>query len=191
MRILRLLLVPACLALGVAACNRGPEPQPPPPVRPVATMKDIMDSMLDPSADILWESVETVISANGIEERQPRTEEEWLNVRRHAVIVLEASNLLLMEGRRVAGPNDKAAAPGIELEPHEIEERINSDRQAFVNHALALHDAALPVFNAVEARNPQALTEAGLLLDQACENCHKQYWYPNAPSPLDLPPVSQ
>ena len=33
---------------------------------------------------------------------QPRTDAEWNEVRRNAIIVAEASNLLMMEGRRVA-----------------------------------------------------------------------------------------
>ena len=62
--------------------------------RTTATVKDIMDSMVDPGADFMWQAVETIISANGVEEKAPRTDEEWKEVRRHAIMVLEATNLL-------------------------------------------------------------------------------------------------
>src|SRR6185503_238536 len=117
----------------VTACNRTPTPQPPAPaplLRPVATIKDIIDSIVDPSADALWHSVASVSSAAGFEDRQPRTDEEWATVRRDAIRLVEATNLLVMEGRHVARPGEKAENTGVELEPEKIEKLINDDRQA-------------------------------------------------------------
>ena len=39
------------------------------------------------------------------------------------------------------------------------------------------------VLDAVEARNVDALLEAGTELDLACENCHALYWYPRLRRP--------
>src|SRR3954471_9109914 len=64
--------------------------------RTTATIKDIMDSLVDPSADEIWESVATVVDAAGVHERYPRTDEEWKTVRRDAIRLLEATNLLQM-----------------------------------------------------------------------------------------------
>jgi hypothetical protein len=158
------------------ACNRAKPADS--QFRPTATIKDIMDSMVDPSADTLWESVATIVSAAGTEERQPRTDEEWKNVHRKAVELVEATNLLLMEGRHVAKAGEKSENPGIELGPEEIEKLINTDRQAFVDFAHKLHDAAIPALRATEARNAAALLDAGEAIDAACENCHLKYWYP-------------
>src|SRR4051794_14373938 len=66
--------------------------------RTTATVKDIMDSMVDPGADYIWDSVETVVSAKGVEEKAPHTDEEWKNVRRHAIMLMEATNLLQIPG---------------------------------------------------------------------------------------------
>jgi hypothetical protein len=169
------LVVVGASALIAAACNRTP---PPPQFQPEATIKDIMDSMVDPSADVLWESVATIVSAAGTDERQPRTDEEWKTVHRNAVILVEATNLLRMDGRHVAKPNEKSENPGIELEPEQMEKLINDDRPAFIKFAKGLHDAALPALRATEARNPTALLDAGEAIDTACENCHLKYWYP-------------
>jgi hypothetical protein len=161
----------------IAACNRT-QPPPPSSLQPEATIKDIMDSMVDPSADVLWESVATIVSAAGIEERQPRTDDDWKNVHRHAVILVEATNLLKMEGRHVAKSKEKSENPGIELEPEQMEQLIKDDRQAFIKFAQGLHDAALPALRATEERDPKALLDAGEAIDTACENCHLKYWYP-------------
>jgi hypothetical protein len=168
-----------CLAgasvLVAVGCNRTP---PPSPLQPEATIKDIMDSMVDPGADVLWESVATTVGAAGIEELQPRTDDDWKNVHRNAVILVEATNLLKMDGRHVAKAKEKSENPGIELEPEQMEKLIDADRPAFIRFAKGLHDAALPALKATEERNPAALLDAGEAIDTACENCHLKYWYP-------------
>jgi hypothetical protein len=173
----RLLLLLFSSVFVIAACNRT-QPPAPSSLQPEATIKDIMDSMVDPSADVLWESVATIVSAAGTDERQPRTDDDWKNVHRHAVILVEATNLLKMEGRHVAKPKEKSENPGIELEPEQMEQLIKDDRQAFIKFAQGLHDAALPALRATEARDPAALLDAGEAIDTACENCHLKYWYP-------------
>jgi len=164
----------------VVACNR---PQPPPAPAPspyhlTATIKDIMDSMVDPSADTLWESVATIVSAKGTEERRPKTDEDWANVRRAAIRLIEGPNLLMMEGRHVAKPGEKSENPGIELEPQQMEDLINKDRESFVKLAHALQEAGTVALAAIDAKNAEGLLDAGETIDTACENCHLKYWYP-------------
>ena len=162
----------------VAACSRTPPAPPPSPFRLTATIKDIMDSEVDPSADYLWESVATIVSANGVEEKRPRTDDDWKEVRRRAITLLEATNLLKMEGRAVAKAGEKSENPGIELGPEEIEKVIASDRASWINFANALHDATMKAFGAIETKNAEGLLDAGEAIDTACENCHLKYWYP-------------
>jgi len=175
-----------CLLGGFLAasigCNRA-QPSSSEALRPTATIKDIMDSIVDPSADQIWQSVETVVDASGVQEHQPRTDEEWAEVRRNAVRLIEAPNLLIMDGRKVAKPGEKSENPGIELAPEEIEKVINSDRATFLKLARALQDAAIPLIAAIDARQPDGLIDAGEKIDTACENCHLKYWYPGGGPP--------
>src|SRR5262245_5548498 len=109
------LLAAGLSAFIIVACNRSAPAES--NFRPTATIKDIMDSMVDPSADVLWDSVATIVSAAGTEEKQPRTDEEWADVHRNAVRLVEATNLLLIEGRHVALAGQKADNPEVELGP--------------------------------------------------------------------------
>jgi len=165
----------------VGACNSTQPAQAPAAqqFRLTASIKDIMDSLVDPAADVLWESVATIVSAKGTEERRPRTDEEWANVRRNAIRLLEATNLLVMEGRHVAKPGEKSENPGIELEPEQMEKLINDDRATFIKFAQGLHDATMPALKAIDDKNADGLLDAGEIIDNACENCHLKYWYPN------------
>lgn len=167
----------ALFVVASIACKRAPAP---PEFRPTATIKDLMDSTVEPSADALWDSVSATISVRGIEENQPRTDEEWTNVRHHAIRLLEVSNLLLIPGRHVAKPGERPTEPKIELAPEQIEALINQDRQAFTQLAHGLYDAVIPALTAIDAKNADALMDAGERIDAACESCHLKYWYPNS-----------
>jgi hypothetical protein len=137
-----------------------------------------MDSIVDPSADYLWDSVATIVTRKGTEERRPRTDEDWKNVRRRAIELIEAPNLLMMEGRKVAKPGEKSENPGIELGPEQIQEILDGDRATFVQRAHALQDAAKEALAAIDKKDVDALSNAGETIDEACEQCHLKYWYP-------------
>jgi hypothetical protein len=146
--------------------------------RATSTIKDIMDSVIDPSADAVWDSVEIVATLQGTEQHAPTTDDEWKAVRRHAVTLVEASNLLVMPGRRVARPGEPAGDPKIDLLPEEIQKLVDRDPVRWVRLAHGLHDAASTTLKAVDARDVNGLLAAGEVLDAACEACHKTYWYP-------------
>src|SRR6516162_11297772 len=96
----------------LAACTRTPPPAPPTPLfLPKASIRELMDAQVDPAADAIWDSVVITITAAGEDDRQPRTEAEWQAVRRSAIILIEATNLLMMDHRRIAPPG-APAVPG-------------------------------------------------------------------------------
>jgi hypothetical protein len=174
--------------LGLVGCSRGagpttPQPLPAPTYRLTATVQDLMEGIVDPSADVLWDSVAYIATKNGIEDRQPRTDEQWQTVRYGAITLIEAANLLSMPGRSVAAvhnPTVAAAPPGLgELSHAEIQQRIDSTHDAFTQFARNLQDAASQALTAIDAKNAQGLMDAGGVIDQACEACHVTYWYPN------------
>jgi cytochrome c556 len=174
-----------------AGCAQQPAPTaqqaPQPEYRLTATIKDIMDSIVDPNADYIWESVETIVSARGVEEKRPRTDEDWKEVRRHAIALLEATNLLQMPGRKVAQAGEKADDANVELGPEQIQELINKDHAAWNKFAGGLHDATMDVLKTIEAKDADALLNTSDRIDTACENCHLEYWYPSEKKPDQAP----
>ena len=119
-----------------------------------------MDSIVDPSADELWESVATTVDATGVHDKYPQTDEEWKAVRRDAIRLLEGSNLLLIPGRNVAKPGEKSENPGIELEPQQMEALINQDRATFSQLAHNLHDSSRIDHRPTLRRNPVEIHRA-------------------------------
>jgi hypothetical protein len=142
-----------------------------------------MQSVVDPSADVVWLSVTTVQSAKGTVETAPHTDEEWTKVRHGAIALTEAANLLMVPGRHVARPGEKSETPGVELEPSEMEVLITKDLNAWHKRAKALHEAGLAALQAIDAKDAQKVFEVGEQIERACEGCHSQYWYPNEKIP--------
>jgi hypothetical protein len=172
-------------AAAVATSKPAAPPRADDGLEAVVTIKDIMENLVDPSADALWASVSSTTTASGMEDRQPRTEEDWKAVRAYAITLAEAPNLLLTPGRRVAeagGKLEDAQVKGI-LGPQEIARKIAADRPAFVERTRALRLAAKEALAAIDARDVARLFEAGTVLDEACESCHVRYWYPNDTRP--------
>ena len=140
-----LVAVSAVLSVG---CGSG---EPTPPFRPMADVQQLMVSIVDPAADILWGAVGTVISEEGIDEWSPRTDEEWAAVQNAAVVVMEAGNLLMI--------GDRAR-----------------DNLAWMRMADNLVDAGALALEAAESKNPDALLDVGADVYYACDRCHNLYW---------------
>ncbi len=144
-----------------------------------------MTAIVDPSADALWDAVSSEMTSKGIEEKQPRTNQEWLAVRRNAIALIEAGNLLMMNGRAVTHggkATEDAHVEGVS-NPQQIRQAIDAAPAHFAASALAMHGAASEALAAIDARDPARLLVAGEKLDHACERCHSTYWYPNAKQP--------
>ena len=165
------------LAALVAACGTEP-PDPVSGFRATATVEEIMRSMIDPAADAVWDAVVTTSTVDGIHEEVPDTDEEWVSLRRNAITLVEATNLLLIDGRAIARAESRSELPGIDLEPEEIEALVTEDRETWTRLVAGLQRSALTVLEAVDARDAGALLAAGDGLDLACEMCHSRYWYP-------------
>jgi hypothetical protein len=151
-----------------------------PDVAPIVSVKELMENIIDPIADNIFDAVGTDASLKGIVETKPTTDEDWAKVRIGAVTLAEGSNLLKIP-RRVAPPGDKNNSNGAnapELSPEQIQAKIDGNRALWNSHADELRDAALKVMEIVKAKDSDALFQAGSAIDKVCENCHLEYWYP-------------
>ena len=91
------------VALGAAACRSQADEAAAsalPPFVPDVTIKELMLNVIDTNADVVWLSVTTVASAEGLVETRPKTDDEWAKVKAGAITLAEAANLLMIPGRR-------------------------------------------------------------------------------------------
>lgn len=201
--VLVLLVLPALAAAQAPSSAARPSTPPAAGARPrpassapryviTGTIKELMHGVIDPSADAIWDSVSYDITAAGVVETIPRTNDDWYAVRRHALIIAESANLLRVPGRKVAPATpipslvDEPPAPE-DLPPDQIQILIDRDRAKFMQLSQGLIDAAVLAIAAADAKNIDRLSEAGDLLDRACEACHSEYWYPKGGVPKVAP----
>ena len=173
------------LAIATTSCRADPPRATPEqtPFRTTSTVRDVMQSLVAPSAQGLWESVGTISNAKGTVHLEPRTDEEWAAVRRHGVALVESTNLLLIPGRHIAPANAQVlraddADPGAELAPDQIEKRVTELWPVWTAMAHALHDAAINILTEIDKKDVAGLERTGSDLDAVCENCHLTFWYP-------------
>ena len=140
---LRVALVGGLLA---AACG-GPQP---PPFKPMADNKLLMDAVIEPAADRVWESVGWVITAEGEREIQPQNDEEWHEIRNAAITVAESGNLLMMVPRA-------------------------KDSDEWMRIAQGMIDAGMKLAEAADRKDKMALFDVGGDLYAVCSNCHMKY----------------
>ncbi|WP_028311471.1 hypothetical protein [Derxia gummosa] len=178
-------------ALSLAAC--GPSASPPSTqatpaaaaapagYTPVATVQELMQGFVDPTADTLWESVSTTVTKAGVEEHRPQTDAEWHELSLLAMRLAEAGNLLALPDRKVAreGKALEDAHVKATLDAAAIQQRIDAEPEVFAGHGRALRDTALLLRAAIDAKDVERFIEVGARLDQACEACHQRYWYPD------------
>ncbi|MGE3579472.1 MAG: hypothetical protein AB7I25_13535 [Vicinamibacterales bacterium] len=178
------------LLLGGLACSptqpsRPPEPQPSAywggDLTPVVSVKELMRDVIDPLSDNIFLSVGTRVSAQGIEEWAPKTDEDWQKVRTGAVAMAEVSHLLKVP-RPFAPKGDENNSTGPdapELSPAQIQAKLDRDPVLWQAKVEALRNVGRAVMEIVERKDVAALEQAAEDLDQACEQCHLDFWYPN------------
>lgn len=121
-----------------------------PPYHAATDVHQMMVWIIDPAADVIWDSAGTIITADGNEELAPTTDKGWIKVQRAAAILTEAGNLLMMPGR--ASGDD------------------------WVAWSRQLVDTGKGAMQAAQARDADALFDAGGRIYQVCRGCHEQYW---------------
>jgi cytochrome c556 len=173
------------LALGLAAC--GPKPPPEPALlagpKPVASLQELMKTVVAPGADLVWKLPPSVADPDSKAPPEQKAA-DWAKVEAGALALAEAANLIALEGRAAVRPGARLQDEGLEgnLPSDQINARMKSDRPDFLKFALALQAAALKTQAAAAARNSDGVLEAGGEIDEACEACHKQFWYPAPPA---------
>jgi hypothetical protein len=145
--------------------------------RPSASIAEIMKSIVEPSADAIWNSVAIETTNEGSATKGPGTDEDWQKLRRDAVALAEITNNLIIPGRVVSRPGGISDYP--DLNRMAIEQRIAKNWNAWVGHAHTLHAVALQAVQIIDKRDVEQLSAIGNALDDSCVACHTEFWYPD------------
>lgn len=138
-------------SLVLSACAGQPQ------METIATTEELMEGMVQPLAQIVWDSVQTTVDLEGVHEMQPETEDAWELVRSTAIALAESGNLIMVEGRTLSEGTPER----------------RDDWAGFVD---GLEAGALEAADAARARDREALFTAGSnLYEDGCLACHDAY----------------
>jgi hypothetical protein len=139
-------VVLSSLAVVLPACSSAP----PPPYRPVADVKTLMATVMEPAAEVYWDAVGIIVDQEGEHFIEPRTAEEWDAVRNAAYVVAESGNLLMMPSRA----------------------KDNGEWMAATHQMI---EAAQKAIRAAESHDKDGVFNVGAEMYDACTNCHSKY----------------
>jgi hypothetical protein len=125
----------------------------PPAAPPVASVLELMDGIVAPAAQVVYDSVATVVDKDGVKETRPKNDREWARVAGNAAALIEASELLKMEGRAKEGED-------------------------WAMIASAMGTAAAETRAAAQKKDAEGILAAGEKLNNSCDNCHRKFQVP-------------
>ena len=180
----------------LAGCSSSQPPAPPPQtaaqplwgdMKSVVSVKELMRDLLDPLADNIFDAVGAEWSHDQRVERAPKTDADWDKIRIGAVAMAEGAYLLKVPRPFApAGDNNNSSGPEpMELSPAQIEAKRAKDPVLWDAKIEALRNVGLQVLDVVKRKDVTELWDAAENLDEACENCHLEYWYPGQKALLE------
>jgi hypothetical protein len=143
---MRAALVVVLSTVAYSACTSAP----PPPYRPVADVKTLMATVMEPSAEVYWDAVGVIVDEYGEHQIEPITAEDWDAVRNAAYVIAESGNLLMMPTRA-------------------------QDNGEWMAASQLMIESAQKAIRAAEARDKDAVFDVGAEMYDACTNCHAKY----------------
>jgi len=105
---------------------------------------------VSPAAGVVYAAVGTTVTREGVQETRPKDDREWRRVAGNAAALMEASELLKVEGRA----------------------KESADWAAI---AKAMGDAAAEARTAAQKKDAEGILSAGERLNNSCDNCHRKF----------------
>lgn len=124
------------------------------PFKPTTNMNNLMNWIIDPTADVIWLNSGWEITADGERELFPRSDEEWQKLVTASATLAESGNLLMVPGRE-GGAEERAA-----------------DWYAYSQSMIEVGNQLL---KASQEQDKQAIFDLGGQLYQVCVACHARY----------------
>lgn len=134
-------------ALVINGCEQPPDPT---PFQEAIDLQELMAHVVEPAAEVYWDSVGTIMDAEGTHEIAPANVNEWIAVENAAATIAESGNLLLIPARQVDDPRWTALSQAM----------IAAGRTALA---------------AADSRDPEAVFDAGGAVYVVCAGCHEAF----------------
>ena len=113
-------------------------------------MINLMNLVVEPVADTLWETAGWVLSDAGYEELYPTTDEGWAFAYNQSAMIVEIGNILALPERA-------------------------ENRETWLTYSQAISTVGLAAMKATAEQDKEAYFQAGAQLYSVCTACHQAY----------------
>jgi cytochrome c556 len=146
------------------------------------TLNDSMKDVVAPKTQIVWDIGNKAIDNQGNPDGSKLSDDDWKQIVAAAEEVSKRAEAL------AAADHLKVAQPGVKIQSEgnagawgaaEVQRAIDANPKSFQTQAKSLATVADATIKAAKARDAKALSDASNQIDGVCEDCHKQFWYPN------------
>src|SRR5215470_4569489 len=121
-----------------------------PAAPPFATIKQIMNAIVLPNANVIYNAVGTTIDGLKVEETVPKNDKEWAAVGDSAAAIVESGNMLLVGDRFI-------------------------DKREWLSYTQRFIAAGKAALAAANEKKPDGILAAGGDLNETCDACHEKY----------------
>ncbi len=168
-KMMKWMLLPLAAALVIAAAEA-----------PVV-VHSVMAGVAAPQAEVLWDVGNRGMDDDGKPDASKLSPADWDKLAVAAQAMKDgATSLATAQKVIIVSPGTKLkdeGAPGSST-PQQMQATIDANPKAFATHAQALADVSAEFLLAAKTKDAAKLFEASGKLDQVCEACHMQFWYP-------------
>jgi hypothetical protein len=150
--------------------------------QPVPTVQASMSQVFAPGAQAIWDVTNRATDDAGRPDPSKITAADWDKLGQ-AGQRIQGSALGLARGPVTV------AAPGVKIQDEgagtgagaaQVQGYIDAEPDLFAAHVQKLAETGATVAEAARAHDTAKLFEVADSLDQVCEGCHVQFWYPPA-----------
>lgn len=150
-------------------------------------LHELMKNVVAVQAQAIWDVGNNAINADGNPDPSKVKAADWARllsaggkVKQVAQRLAQADHVMAAApGQKLA---DEGTAPGV-FGAKEVQKAIDADPKVFSAFAQALAVSMDQVVAAAQAKDAAKLFDVSGRLDQVCEDCHKQFWYPEQKAP--------
>jgi hypothetical protein len=150
---------------------------------PAPTLHDLMKNVVAVQTQVIWDVGNNAQDKEGNPDPSKLKAADWTKAADAAGKVRAAAQIL------ATSPHVLAAAPGQKLDgegstpgafgARQVQKAIDANPKALQAFALQLSGSMDEILAAAKAKDARKFFDVSGRLDQECEGCHMQFWYPD------------
>src|SRR5690242_13974033 len=169
------------LLAGGLLCTSGYAANPAPAGAP-ANLHELMKNIVAPQTQVVWDIGNNALDDQDNPDASKLKPADWTKIATAAGKVKQAAQTLAQADKiMAAGPGQKIEGEGNAdaFSAKDVQKVLDAQPKVFRAFAQQLAQSMDEVVQSTQTKNATKLADVSGRLDQVCESCHTQFWYPN------------